>query len=289
MERVERPLIVIVGPTASGKTALAISLASQFNGEIISADSRAIYKGMDIGAAKPSVDERQGVPHWGFDIVSPGDRFTVADFKVYALRKIDEIRMRGKVPFIVGGTGLYIDALLFDYQFGSDGDAVVRKHMNTKSVQDLQEYCRDNNIIVPENERNRRYLIRAIEQKGVNSLRKPVPIHNSVIVGIATDRRELRTRISLRSEHILNSGVVEEATLLGGKYGWDNEAMTGNVYPFIRRYIAGELMTDDIQEKFTVSDWRLAKRQMTWFRRNPHIYWGNRDELRSYVSARLLP
>ena len=102
----ENPLIVIVGPTASGKTSLAIKVAQQFSGEIISADSRAIYRGLDIGTAKPSMKERDGVVHWGFDLVNPGERFTVADFKRYADAKIVDIRLRGKVPILVGGTGL---------------------------------------------------------------------------------------------------------------------------------------------------------------------------------------
>ena len=113
------PLVVIAGPTASGKTALAIRLAERYDGEIICADSRTIYKGMDIGTAKPSAEEQARVPHWGLDIVEPGERFTVADFKAYAERKIQEIRERDRIPFLVGGTGLYIDAVIFDFQFKS--------------------------------------------------------------------------------------------------------------------------------------------------------------------------
>jgi tRNA dimethylallyltransferase len=105
------PLVVIVGPTASGKTGLAVALARQFGGEVISADSRAIYKHMDIGTAKPSIDERAGVPHWGLDLVEPGESFSAADFKEYTLRKNEEIRARGHVPFLVGGTGLNVDAV----------------------------------------------------------------------------------------------------------------------------------------------------------------------------------
>ncbi len=117
----EQPLIVIVGPTASGKTAAAIQLAKDFDGEIICADSRTIYRGMDIGTAKPSATEQASVPHWGIDIVDPDERFTVADFKQYAEQKIAEIRARNKVPFLVGGTGLYVDSLLYGYDFSGDG------------------------------------------------------------------------------------------------------------------------------------------------------------------------
>ncbi len=113
-------VIVILGPTGSGKTGMAVKLAKAIDGEVISADSRAIYKGMDVGTAKPSAAEMEGVPHFGLDLVEPGERFTVADFKAYAEEKIAEIRARGHVPIIAGGTGLYIDALVYDYQFGDE-------------------------------------------------------------------------------------------------------------------------------------------------------------------------
>ena len=110
-------ILVILGPTGSGKTGVSIEVAKAIGGEIISADSRAIYKGMDIGTAKPTLQEQQGIPHYGIDLVEPGERFTVADWKEFAKSKIAEIKSRGKVPIIVGGTGLYIDALIYDYQF----------------------------------------------------------------------------------------------------------------------------------------------------------------------------
>lgn len=118
--RPEPPLIVIVGPTASGKTSVAIELAKRLDGEIICADSRTVYKGMDIGTAKPTAEERAIVPHWGLDLVGPNERFTAADFKDYAVQKIAEIRARGHIPFIVGGTGLYIDSVVFDFDFTRD-------------------------------------------------------------------------------------------------------------------------------------------------------------------------
>lgn len=123
-------VIVILGPTGSGKTGVGIELAQRIGGEIISADSRTIYKGMDIGTAKPSLEEQAGVPHFGFDLVEPGERFTVADWKEYAASKIAEIQGRGKVPIIVGGTGLYIDALVYNYHFGVK-EAVDRKKLCT--------------------------------------------------------------------------------------------------------------------------------------------------------------
>ena len=153
--RSEPPLVVIVGPTASGKTAVAIELAGRFDGEIICADSRTIYKGMDVGTAKPSAKEQAAVPHWGLDLVEPGERFTAADFQRYAVAKIAEFRARGRVPFLVGGTGLYVDAVLFGYEFGPEATARQRQELEGWSLLQLQEYCVKNNIKLPENSQNK--------------------------------------------------------------------------------------------------------------------------------------
>lgn len=269
----EAPLVVIVGPTASGKTALAIALAQQYDGEIICADSRTVYRGMDIGTAKPTADERGKVPHWGLDLVDPGERFTAADFQKYANEKIADIRGRGKVPFLVGGTGLYVDGVLFNYQYGENYDVKKRTMFEKWSLEELKKYCDEHNIKLPKNSKNKRYVIRAIEQNGVNDRRDRRPISNSIIVGIATEKDLLRTRIEHRSEQIFADGIVDEARKLGEMYGWDNEAMTGNIYPVVRQYIQGELSLDEAKNLFKIRDWQLAKRQLTWFRRNPYIKW----------------
>ena len=284
----ELPLIVIAGPTASGKTALAVRLAERFGGEILCADSRTIYTGMDIGTAKPTCDERANVPHWGLDLVEPGGRFTVADFKAYAEQKIAEIRERGNVPFLVGGTGLYIDAIVFDFAFAGEANEVLRKQLERMNIQELQKYCENNNIKLPENDHNKRYLIRAIERKNVTVKRRETLIDNTIVVGITTNRETLRTRIALRSEQLFANNVVEEATILSKKYSWDSEAMTGNVYPLVRKYIAGELDETGLRREFEISDWRLAKRQMTWLRRNPYIMWGTIEASEHYLSRILV-
>ena len=281
------PLIVIVGPTASGKTGLAIELAERFGGEIISADSRAIYKGMDIGTAKPSAEEQARVPHWGLDLVEPGVSFSAADFKAYALQKIDEIRARGHVPFLVGGTGLYVDAVVFDYQFGPVADSTTRQKFEAMSIEELHDYCRNNNIRLPENEHNKRYVIRSIERAGMPDVKRSEPISACIIVGITTDREVLRQRIIGRAEQLFQDGVVEEAIMLGEKYGWVNEAMTGNIYPLVRQYHQHELSLDEIKQKFVTLDWRLAKRQLTWLKRNPYIRWLPLDEARTYLTQTL--
>ena len=192
------PLVVIAGPTASGKTALAIELAERFGGEIICADSRTVYKEMNIGTAKPTAVEQAVVPHWGLDLVRPDEKFTAADFKKYAEQKILEIRQRGHIPFLVGGTGLYVDAVVFDYSFGEEADPNRRAELENMSLEQLHNYCLENNIRLPENALNKRYVIRSIEQNGQSTSRNSEPISTSIIVGIATYREILRTRIAGR-------------------------------------------------------------------------------------------
>lgn len=285
MSRGTLPLIAIYGPTASGKTSLAIRIAQAFDGEIICADSRTIYKGMDIGTAKPTMEERAGIPHWGLDIVEPGEHFTVVDFKQYAETKIDEIRARGRVPIIVGGTGLYMDSIVFDFSF----PATVRAHdkFENMSLDKLHKYCSDNNITLPENYKNKRYVINTIRRQGTTSQRRSTPIRNSIIVGISTEKEILRARIALRSEQIFDDGVVEEARQLASKYGWDSEAMTGNIYPLVCEYDAGMMTFEHMKERFRTLDWQLAKRQLTWLKRNEHIVWLPLEEAYTYLAREL--
>ncbi len=282
----EAPLVVIVGPTASGKSATAMRVAEEFGGEIICADSRTIYKGMDIGTAKPSAEDQARVPHWGLDLVEPGEVFTAADFKAYALKAIANIRSRGKLPILVGGTGLYVDGVIFDYQFGKT-DSLLRKKLETQSLDALKKYCANNNIELPENEQNRRYVIRAIEQKSINSKRLEQPIDNCIIVGIATERSTLRKRIHDRAEQLFANGMVEEAKMLGKKYGWKSEAMTGNIYKLVKQYEDGLLNEAELKEKNETADWQLAKRQLTWLKRNPFTHWTSLDEAYSYIKTGL--
>lgn len=283
----KQPLIAIVGPTASGKTDLSIDLAERFDGEIICADSRTIYKGMDIGTAKPTISERRGIPHWGIDLVNPGEYFTVADFKKYADKKISEIRSRNRVPFMVGGSGLYIDAVLFDYQFGSSIDESLRFKLNQLSLEQLYEYCLTNNIRLPENYKNKRYVIRAIEQGNHKLKRSNKLIDDAFIVGISTEQKILQARIRQRSEQMFSHGVVEEATMLSKKYGWDNEAMSGIIYRIVHKYLMGDISLDEAVDKLATADWQLVKKQLTWFRRNTFIRWLSLIEARLYISQRL--
>ena len=282
----QKPLLVIVGPTASGKTAAAIKLAKEFDGEIICADSRTIYRGMDIGTAKPSIEEQAGVPHWGIDLVKPGQRFTAYDFKQYADEKIADIRHRNKLPILVGGTGLYVDAVLFDYQFPSIDDSRSRSSQERKTVDQLQEYCKKHNINLPENTHNKRHLVNAILRKEVPKRRRR-PVSNSFVVGITTDISELEQRIAKRFEEMWDRGVVNEAARLGHAYGWENEAMSGNIYPLLKRYLAGELSKEEVKAKFITLDRQLAKRQLTWLKRNEHIKWLALNDVHTYCVRHL--
>lgn len=281
------PLVVIVGPTASGKTALAISIALRFGGEIICADSRTVYKGMDVGTAKPTQDEQALVPHWGLDLVEPNQRFTAAHFQSYAKAKIEEIRSRGHIPLLVGGSGLYIDSVVFNYEFGPDRTIERRRELEKYELEELINYCRKNNVILPENHKNKRYIVRAIEQNTINNRRRQKPLENSIIVGIATDTDILKSRIQQRAEQLFADGVVEEAVLLGKKYGWDSESMTGNIYPLVRRYLIGELSLPEMQQLSATRDWQLARRQLTWLKRNPFINWYDLNEAEQFLISTL--
>ena len=201
--------------------------------EIISADSRAIYKCMDIGTAKPSAVEQTLVPHFGLDLVFPGARFTVYDFKKYALSKISEIIARGNIPLVVGGTGLYIDALIYDYQFSE------------------QKNCSD--------------------RTGVGS--------DFLVFGIKWEREKLRERLALRTEEMFGPELYEETLQLVSQYGWENQAMKSNIYQFVWKYMQNEITLEEAKRLNTLDDYHLAKRQMTWFKRNEEIKWFPLDKI----------
>ena len=278
------PLIVIIGPTASGKTSLAIQLAKKYRGEIICADSRTVYRGMNIGTAKPSLSEQQGVSHWGLDLVDPGDSFSVSQFKDYARQKIKEIRSRGNIPFLVGGTGLYIDSVIFDFQFGGKSSREKRANLQEMTISELQQYCVNHDVALPENSKNKRYLIRAIERADEKPSGMEAPLNNAIVVGITTDKQLLKQRITDRAKKMFKDGVVEETIGLANNNGWCNEAMTGNVYPIIKKLIEKEIDEGQAIQEFIVSDVNLVKRQLTWFRRNPFIEWGDVHSCEQYLS-----
>jgi len=219
---------------------VGIEIAKEVQGEIISADSRAIYKYMDIGTAKPSISEQQGIAHFGIDLVEPGERFTVADWKDYAEQKIKEIRQRGHVPIIVGGTGLYVDALVYNYQFrGKTGE----KAEENASAE--QKSCSD-------------------RQKMVDGF---------AIFGIKWDNEALRERLEQRVNKLFVQELYDETRFLVEKYGWGSQAMKSDIYQFAWGYLDGEYSLEEAKRLCVLDDYHLAKRQMTWFKRNPEITW----------------
>lgn len=238
---------MILGPTGSGKTGVSIELARKIGGEIISADSRAIYKGMDIGTAKPTRNEMKGVAHYGIDLVEPGERFTVADWKKYAEARIREIRERGKIPMVVGGTGLYIDALIYDYKFrGPTGERIGDFEQKT---------CSDRRMI-----------------KG-----------QYLLVGIKWSRDELRGRLSKRIEQMFCPELYDEVKKLVQKYGFEVGTQNSNIYKFAWEYLNGKMSLTEAKQACFYEDWHLAKRQLTWFSRNPEINWMELDKICSFV------
>ncbi|MBR2841329.1 tRNA dimethylallyltransferase [Candidatus Saccharibacteria bacterium] len=239
--------VIILGPTGSGKTGVSIEIAKALDGEIISADSRAIYQGMDIGTAKPTKEERQGIPHYGLDLVKPGERFTVADWKTYAVKRIKDIKSRGKIPIIVGGTGLYIDALIYDYQFKGPTGAKIGD-FEQKTCSDRKEIKGD-------------YLL----------------------VGIKWPTDELRARLNKRITQMFCPALYDETKKLVQKYDWNNQAMKSDIYEYAWKYLQGDLTLEEAKSKCFYEDWHLAKRQLTWFKRNQSIVWLPRKEVYPYV------
>lgn len=234
------PMVTIVGPTASGKTALSIELAKRFNGEIICADSRTVYKYLDIGAAKPTKLEQETVPHHLLDIVSPDEQFTAADFKRLANEAIDEISSRHKLPIMVGGSGLYIDAVLFDYGFSDNAqerDPANPRHLS-KAVPRVRQPARD----------------------------------NTLIIGMQVPREVLKDRIIKRVDGMVAAGFIEEVQWLIANYP-GSKALLAPGYKAFTHHISGRISQEEAKQLFIKNDHQLAKRQMTWFKRNKSIHW----------------
>ncbi len=277
------PLIVITGPTASGKSALALDLAERYRCEIICADSRTVYQGMDIGTAKPTLADQARVPHHLLDVVAPDERFTAADFQRLAREAIAGIRARGNIPFVVGGTGLYIDGLVLGYSFGPSADTTERHELESLPVVELQMMLKEQQISLPHNRHNKRHLVRALEQGGVNHDRGDSPSKNCIVVAIATDKDELQRRIHERADDMFASGIIDEARVLAARYGWDHEALTGNIYPIIRRVVDGEISEDEAKVLFIIKDRQLVKKQLTWLRRHDYVRWLKIDDARYFI------
>lgn len=271
------PLIVIVGETASGKSALAIELARQYNGEVIAADSRTIYKGMDIGTAKPTVAEQALVPHHLIGITTPDQAFTAAEYKAAAVNAIAAVAKRGKLPILVGGTGLYIDAVLYNFSFASKSDHVARARLQALSVNELQQKLQKQGIPLPLNARNPRHLIRMLETGGATGRRSDIRA-NTLVMGVKSEREQSKQRIHQRVEAMFLAGLEEEVRGLVRQYGWDCTTLQTIGYQEFRPYFNRLATLESVKAEIEKNTNQYAKRQRTWFKRNKSIHWLNKRE-----------
>jgi tRNA dimethylallyltransferase len=267
---------------------LALKIAKEFNGEIIAADSRTIYKGMDIGTAKPSNQEQKQVKHWGVDLVNPGHVFTAYQFKEYAEGKIKEIQKRGKLPILVGGTGLYIDSVLFDFGFVEPGGAKEREVLEKLSVEQLQEVIWQKSYEMPENMQNRRHLIRTLERKGETGTREQKLRQSTVVIGLMPASKTLKKRIEQRSEAYLKRGLEQETVSLLRSFGKKPLEKSGGIaYQAAVELLSGKINREEAIEMIKKQEWQYARRQRTWFKRNKFINWFD-SPAKAYPEIRVL-
>lgn len=267
------PLLVVVGETGAGKSVLAMELAEQFNGELICADSWTVYKGFDIGTAKPTVEECAKVPHHLLDVAEPAEGFSAVLFQKLAKHAITDISARGKLPIMVGGTGLYIDSVLFDYSFLPPSDPELRGELNSLHLAQVQQRATQMGLDTTGIDlQNKRRLIRLIENNGQRP-KKQALRKNTLVFGIATDRERLRERIAKRVDSMVAQGLENEVRALTEQYGWNVEPMKGIGYGEWREYFDGSRDMVETRRRIIQATMDLAKRQRTWFKRNSSIQW----------------
>lgn len=266
-------VLVIVGPTASGKSDLAVKLAKKLNGEVISADSRQVYKGLDHGTGKIIKKEMRGVPHHLLDVVSPEKVFSASDYKKLALKKIEEILKRDRLPIIVGGTGFYIDALMLDLPEVAPNQK-LRKSLENMSLEELSKMLGEHNV---SDRKNKVRLIRAIEI--VEALGHIPPLCKSsegqtyefVFVGIKP--RDLEKRIEKRLDKRM-LGMIREVKSLNKKgLSWKRMNELGLEYRYLSRYVRGIMNKEEMRRELLKEIKNYAKRQMTWFKKNEKTTW----------------
>lgn len=267
------PLVVIVGETASGKSALAMELAERCSGELVCADSWTVYKGFDIGTAKPSTEERARIRHHLLDVADPAVGFNAVEFQKLAVAAITDISSRGKLPILVGGTGLYIDSVLFDYQFLPPTDPKLRKELNELGLAEVLKRAEEMGLDTTGIDLgNKRRVIRLIENNGRRPSKQPLR-ENTLVLGVMTGREQLRERITKRVDMMLEQGLEQEAHELVERYGWGAEPMKGIGYAEWQAYFDGTQDLAETRGRIIKASMDLAKRQRTWFKRNSGIQW----------------
>jgi len=289
-------LLVIVGPTTAGKTALALSLAKRAPVEVVSADSRTVYRWMDIGTAKPSMAERALVPHHVLDVVDPDEPFTLADYQSQALAAIARIRARGGMPLLVGGAGLYVSAVCDGLRLPAVApDAEFRLRCEETPLPDLvAELARvDPDTASRIDQNNPRRVIRALEVHHVTGVpfsawqshRQDVPFR-PVFVGLEVERQELYRRIDTRIDQWLASGFAEEVkALLDRGYQTSLPSMSGIGYRELAQVLQGQLLLEEAAQRMKHATHAYARRQMTWFRRDARITWLQEPTAQAVLSA----
>ncbi len=289
-----KPLIVLTGPTAVGKTGLSIELAKRINGAIISADSMQVYRHMDIGSAKITKVEMEGIPHYLIDVLEPQEEFSVHTFKEMAMAALEDIYAKGMVPIVTGGTGFYIQALLYDIQFTDTVDtdgyrAWLEEQSELKGAQWLHEELKkvDPEAAEQIHMNNMKRTIRALEY--FHQTGQPISRHNAeermrtspytyVYFVLNRDRAELYRRIDLRVDLMLEAGLVEEVKALKEMgYTRDMVAMQGLGYKEVLDFLAGEITLDEAVYRIKRDTRHFAKRQLTWFRRERDVTWVELD------------
>lgn len=284
-------VIVICGPTASGKTALSIELAKRINGEIVSADSMQIYKDMDIGSAKVTQDEMEGIQHYLIDCVLPSERYSVANYKQDAKNAIEEILKKRKTPIVVGGTGLYIDSLIYEIEYkdikiNEEYRKELERIREEEGLEVLYKKALEIDPIAMEKISSNDYkrITRILEiyeatgktktQQEAESRLNEIP-YNYKVFAIDYDREKLYERINKRVDIMIEKGLVEEVKTLLEKYTEFPTAMQGLGYKEVKQYLDGELNKEEMIEKIKQESRRYAKRQFTWFRKNKQTIWIN--------------
>ena len=291
-------LITILGPTASGKTKIGVQLADDFNGEIISADSRQVYKRMDIGTGKDLNEFRsKNIPYHLIDIAEPTEEYNLFRFVNDFYSALDLIESKNKIPILVGGTGLYLSAILQSYQL-PEIDSKDGTHLNTLSLEELKnllvELKPNQHNITDLKSRNR--LIQAIQvEKSRSNLNQKAPAINSLTIGIKLTREEIKHRITKRLKHRLDGGMIDEVKgLIQKGINWDKLNFFGLEYKFVGQYLNGEINYNDMFQKLNSAIYSFAKRQMTWFRKmereGVEINWfppENYSDINKFVKSRL--
>lgn len=291
-------VIVIVGPTASGKTSASIKLAKLIDGEIISADSMQIYQHMDIGTAKPTLDEMNGIKHYLISVISPEENFNVTLYKKEAENAMKDIFAKGKIPIIVGGTGLYVSTLINGIEFSEvEEDKEYRAEMERLAEEKGNDYLHEMLAKVDKaaaeniNANNVRRVIRALEiyrltgktKTQLDEESRKELAYDYMVYGIETPREELYERINVRVDKMLEDGLVQEVKTLNSKYKISKTALQGLGYKEVIEYLEGQISYDEMVSKIKQESRRYAKRQLTWFRREKQIKWCRLDAIVSTI------